>query len=595
MRTRQHFLSTLKASGHLSSYSLQLHDKFVCAATELCGQCGLQLSELDLLYWQPTQTVVTVVIRVSSTVGERVEKTTNCRFVAQSSLYAAVSCMADDVDGKQWVDELIHFHARSTLPPPAPAIPTPSLLLPPPAMFRSSVSSHAPPHSSADAMAVSGGSVLSAGARPTLSARIKRFFANTVSPAPSPRSAAISAMTTSSNDAVLELATSSSSVSTRVTVGGVSVAAASSGYKLYLGLYYVKVEASGLQVMILCDGPLHHIPVAAMLDSATPFDSLSADHIGYLRDLRFKHVEPEMATPRTESPTARKEGREKKVREAGQGDGTGRAEPGVARGLTSARPHMSNSRTPSASVDGDDEVDDDNPTTARGERAVRDKLRQLRTVNSTPLDPPSPHSTTNAGSRPHAAPLSVDLLTFTTALEAACRALGELLGTSSDLQPANLHHVQLLPYGPRDWVLAFNVVRMSSKLDQYSKRVRCVSLKTFEILHYARHNSRREEGKGWTGQWVKQQTGRALSRASMSGVSDSYGDGSGNERVVTGSEALKASNSPLLTSHQRGPSTSHHRTDSTVSQSRRIALPIAHSQTLGPGSLPNSTPTTARA
>ena len=615
------FLSKLKASGSLSGYSLQLHDKFISAAKELCGQCGLQLNELDLLYWQPTQAVVTVVVRVSNAVGERVEKTTNCRFVAQERLYKTVSGMADDIDGKQWMDELIDFHSRSTLPLPPPLIPT--LALPhTTSTIRSRLSRNTPPRSPADTLSPS-----NAGStqplQTTLTARTKRFFNNSISPAPSPRPPAIDATSTNSTDTQLASPASKANThnSTRLTAANSSAAAAASkvGHKLYLGLHYVKVEANGLQVMILSSGPYHHIPLTPLLESTTPFNTLSAEHITYLRELRLKQPDFELGAQCMLQPPTVHEKHEKKVREAAQDGGTAGAGGAVTGGLASARPRFANSRTASLPDESDDEVEDD-ISTARGERAVKDTLRQLKKASSNTSGPSSPTSPTNAQSRPQPSPLAVDLAAFTDSFSNACYSLAELLGTSSDLQPANLQHTQLLPYGPRDWLLAFSVVRMSTKNDNYSQHsaVRYISLKTFEILNYARHS--RPEGRGWTRRWVRDRTKRTSTAGGGAGglheVEDSVesggrtrrgaerghsrlggaeGEGSANRRATTASEVMKGPDSgALLKSHQRAPSNSLHRSDS-VSRSKRIALVIVHSQSALPGSLPNSVPGTARA
>jgi len=308
-------------------------------------------------------------------------------------------------------------------------------------------------------------------------------------------------------------------------------------------------------------------------------------------------------------PKGAEKGGEKKAREAAQDGGTAGAGGAVTGGLASARPRFATSRT--ASLDeGEDEVDDD-ISTVRGERNVKDTLRQLKKTTSNTSGPSSPTSPTNV--RPQPTPLPVDLPVFTDAFNHACYSLAELLGTSSDLQPANLHQLQLLPYGPRDWLLAFSVVRMSSKTDNYAQHsaVRYVSLKTFEILHYARHS--RPEGRGWTRRWVKERTKRhstAGATSKLHDVEDSVesggrtrrgterregrtesesADGSVNQRVTAASEVLKGSDGALLKSHRRGPSTSHHRSDS-ASQSKRGGLTIAQ-----PGSLPSSVPGTARA
>ena len=159
---------------------------------------------------------------------------------------------------------------------------------------------------------------------------------------------------------------------------------------------------------------------------------------------------------------------------------------------------------------------------------------------------------------------------------------------------------------------------MSTRLDNYAQHhnVRWVSLKTFEILHYARHS--RPEGKGWTRRWVKEQTRKRTSTAELPGglhdVEDSVesgarsrkggegrgstlghdGDGSLNRRPTMHGEGMKSLENALLKSHQRGQSASHHRSDS-ASKSKKIVLALAHSQTPLPGSLPSSVPGTARA
>ena len=613
--TYSRFLCQLKANGTLSSYSLALHNKFISAAKELCEHCGLQMSELDLLYWQPTQAVVTVVLRVSPAVGERVEKTTNCRFVAQETLHTAVSCIADDIDGKQWMEELINFHTRSTLPLPPPPIPTLSLPLPP-TTFRSRISRGTPPRSPSKLVSPTNSGT---GSVPnTLTARTKRFFANSVSPAVSPRPPATDATPTNAGDAKIDSPTGASkgseaartsAASSESSKDGIS-SSASNSYKLYLGLHYVKVEANGLHLMILNNGPYHHLPVTLLLESTTPFNTLSAEQTNYLRELRLKHLDFELGAQCMLPPPAghdKPAGHEKKIKEAAQDGGTAGVGGGSAGsgGLASARPRFATSRTASVADEVDDEVDDD-ASTVRGDPNVKETLRQLKKTNTSSSTPSSP---TGGQQRVPPSPLTADLPTFTAAFNHACYSLTELLGTSSDLQPANLHQMQLLPYGAKDWVLAFSVVRMSTRLDNYSQHhtIRWVSLKTFEILHYARHN--RPEGKGWTRRWVKERTKRTSTAGLAGGLHDvedsvesggrtrrgtEKADASEDRRVTTASEAAHGSDSALLKAHPRGQSISHHRADS-VSKSKKIALVIAHSQSAMSGSLPGSMPGTARA
>ena len=606
------FLAKLKASGSLTGYSLALHGKFMRAAQELCAQCGLQFSELDLLYWQPTQAVVTVVVRVPHAVGERVEKTTNCRFVAQERLYAAIGCMADDIDGKQWLDELIDFHIRSTLPPPP--LPVPSLALPQQSTIRSRLSRDTPPRSPGNTLSPTN-SRNGASGHLTLSARTKRFFANSVSPAPSPRPPDTDANSpTNATNAKLESPTGRGGETTGLAAGGGSaVGSSGSGCKLYLGLHYVKVEANGLQVMILGGGPYHHIPITLMLDSTTPFTSLSAEQLTYLRELRFKHIDFELGAQCMLPPAGhdKSKGHEKLAREAAPDGGTAGTGGGVTVGLATTRPRFANSRTASLDETDDDEVDDD-ASSVRGDKAVKETLRQLKKATSTASSASSP-SSPNSRSQP--IPLTLDLPAFTAAFNNACYFLAELLGTSNDLQPANLTKTQLLPYGPHDWILAFSVVRMTNRLDNYSQHntVRWVSLKTFEILHYARHN--RLEGKGWTRRWIREQTKRTSTVGPGAGLPEgedsvdgggrtrreteraegrtAEGDRGATRRVASASEVLKAPDGVLLKSHARGSSTSSHR-PSSGSRSKRIALTVAHSQTMLPGSLPTSMPGTAR-
>ena len=602
------FLSKLKANGQLGNYSLTLHAKFISAATELCAQCGLQLSELDLLYWQPTQAVVTVVVRVSSAVGERVEKTTNCRFVAQEKLYDALKCMAEDIDGKQWMDELVSFHARSTLPPPPPPQPVPLLGVSQPlSTFRSRMSQHTPPRSPQGQLSPKSGD--GAGAAQPAQGGLRRFFTNTntVSPAPSPRPPEPAADTAAASTSPRSRADSTSgkgmaSVKQSNTDGP---ALPVCGYRLFLGLHFVKVEANGLQVMLLNDGPFHHVPLTEMLESPTPFNTLSAEHTAHLRDLRLKHLDFELGAqcllPPPGTTHDKAAGAEKKLHEAAQ-DG-GKAAPGGG----GAKSRFATSRTPSLSDESDDEVDDD-ASTVRGERNVKDTLKHLKQAASNASSNSSPASPSSV--QPPTA-LSVDLATFSSAFNNACYSLAMLVGTSVDMQPANLTQLQLLPYGRRDWVLAFSVVRMSNRLDDYAQHsaIRWVSLKAFEILHFARHE--RAEGKGWTRRWIRERTRRQSTAAGASGGlheeadgadsggrsrqgTDRVADGSASRRVAGAGHALKGSDSgPLLKSHQRGLSVSHQRTSSVSGSKQKVGLTLSvvgH----GLGSLPGSMPGTAR-
>ena len=66
-------LERREARNYISGYSLSLHRKFNTAAEQLGRQCGLQRDELGMLHWKPTHAVVTMVIRVSSEVGENHE------------------------------------------------------------------------------------------------------------------------------------------------------------------------------------------------------------------------------------------------------------------------------------------------------------------------------------------------------------------------------------------------------------------------------------------------------------------------------------------------------------------------------------------
>ena len=585
--TYAQFLAKLKAQGHLSAYSLGLHTKFINAAMELCSQCGLQLSELDLLYWQPTQAVVTVVVRVSQAVGERVEKTTNCRFTTQESLYPAVACMTEGADGKQWMDELITFHERSTLPPPPiPAAAQGKLL--------SRLSHGTQPNSPNGIRSpVSGGSK-STNTQPlysTISARTKRFFHNSVSPMASPRLAEPAGLpTVGSTSKQLSPAGSGS-------VMGASTDAPK--YKLYLGLHYVKVEAHGLQVLIPSDGPYHHVPATVMLESSSPFTMLGADHINFLRELRSKEAEFELGAQCMIQPLT---ARDKKLKVAQSA-----AADSVTAGPLTARPRFANGRSMSNMMEEDDEeVDDDTDT--------NQTLKQIKKSSVTTGGAASPKTPTNAQQqRQPPTPLTVDLEAFTDAFHTACYSLAEVLGTSADLLPGNLIQLQLLPYGPRDWLLAFSVVCMSSRSREYNQsHVRWLSLKAFEILHYARHS--RIEGKGWTRRWVREQSKRRASVWHEAEYSDSgnkskreKGEGrtvsvardggdSINRRTTMQGEPEKNSDSLVLKTHHRGPSASsqHHRDDS-LSRSQQLTLPTGALHSSRVGSLPNSVPGSARA
>ena len=109
------FLEGLHARDVLNSYSLSLHIKFLKAAKELAGMCRLELSNLGLLYWAPTGSMVTVVMRVDERVAQRITKTSDLRFLPASTVFPFISSIVGTPEPHQWMELMTDYHEKTNL------------------------------------------------------------------------------------------------------------------------------------------------------------------------------------------------------------------------------------------------------------------------------------------------------------------------------------------------------------------------------------------------------------------------------------------------------------------------------------------------
>ena len=325
--------------------------------------------------------------------------------------------MGTGIDGKQWTTELIDFQQKSTL------------------HFITSSPSNQP---SVDILPTARG------------VRTSVFKPTAVAPAPSPPSAP------AHRTGNVGASTPRDNSCPAVILPDVHV--------LYLGLHYVKVDATGMHEMVLNSGPYHHVPLTPMLKSSTPFKTLQTDHVQFLRDVRQHSPNLELGVPASLQVQV----------------STQAADRGV------------------------DRDQDDKTIVPRVRQPVNDPRPLLQRSSSGP----SAAAEFNSEQKPE--PLTVELSTFTSSFNRACCSLAKLLGTSCDLQPTNLTNLSLLPYGQTDWVLSFHVVRMSTKNCRYAPHntIRWLPFKAFEILHHACHT--RPEGQGWPRRWLSRQPATPL-------------------------------------------------------------------------------------
>ena len=521
------FLSSLRDNHSLSAYSLKLHEKFIAAAHELAAACQLSLPELGLLYWQPTGSMVSVVMLVSDAVAERITRSSSLRFVPQPTVHPFLAAMCGDIPPEQWLHDVMDFHSKSSRPGSS-SLPQPSEK----ARELSRQQSHVAPVESAR--------------------RILHLLHSTSSVAP--------AVTPSSHEADQKPTDSG------VCPAAVPAAALDSvpqGGQLYLGLYYVRVTPSGLLVMLMSAGPYYHIPMvplgARTAGGGAP--SLSAEQLDWLRSLLAGAV-----------PVAADVSKEHKRTLTHHASATvSTAHQGLA--INTHRLLVSRSSRPSDTRE--QETQPDLPGTAEPTSREEQKAAEIRAVATSAALRPSPEllspeedarreqSAKDAAA--HRQP-SAALLRFQAAYHEACVALADLVGTRADCTAAALT-AELVPINTGDALLVFTVCRMSSRVDTgyLTDRLSFVPLPVFEILHYARSESNSQSG--WTRRLVRaKKVSLQAAAGPVGGRKERLASFSENEqlaaegivgRAQAGSRSARGSDSSMradgLLAHERRP------------------------------------------
>jgi NO-binding membrane sensor protein with MHYT domain len=468
------FLQSMRDNKSLSAYSLQLHEKFISAAHELAAACQLSLPELGLLYWQPTGSMVSVVMVVDDATAERITRTSSFRFVTQPTVYPFLAAnMCGDVPPEHWLHDVMDYYTKSSSPMQPPLPQQPQQQGEKGREFHRQQSLVAPVDSAR---------------------RVFKLLHSSSSVAPAPPVPCLHHTDHKPAEAgacPAALPPSTPSAAAESVQGG----------QLYLGLYYVKVTPGGLLVMLMSAGPYYHVPMVPLgeptADSSVP--TLSAEQLSWLQEQhRAAHAAAAAAADDSK-------GKRTQSHQVSATVSTGNL--GLA--LNTHRLLVSRSSRPSDTREQDAQLD--LPGSAEQLSREEQKAAEIRAAAATAASRPSPEllsveeEARKEKSEREAAELklpSASLLRFQAAYHEACVALAALVGTRTDCTAAALA-VELVPINSCDALLAFTVCRMSSRVDTgyLTDRLTFVPMPVFDILHYARSESSRESG--WTRRLIR--------------------------------------------------------------------------------------------
>ena len=429
----------------LSMYSFDLHCKFLKAAEELAGRCQLSVADLGLLYWAPTASVVTIVMRVDGSTAERITKTSDLRFLPPSTVFPYIASMDAEVVPSAWMAQVSDYLCKTQTSSP----------------------------SSFDTPACHEGEKSTS--RPSL-----HFGAHRIVPLPSPAHskhshvrAASTEMGPITEDAGLPA----------VDVGGrAQPSAEESSASMFLGLLYVKVAADGLHVMVLADGPYHEVPMVPLLSTPSLTRTLSPMQSDWLKGLQ-QHGSPPPGRPVAALPASGREagGRRLSRQPSHSVEEDGRAGVGEAAGSKEVTPDASPVIPPGAVVQLHQTALHLNLrthqhalSTSRGEDVAEmgpagrvKALSPFASSSSVGRSPPSPKTAA-----------------FQRSVQSASAGLSALIGSTEDYTATSAVSAQLIALSGGRLLLPMVVTRMrSGRSTQWQEeRVRWVWLPTFEAL-----------------------------------------------------------------------------------------------------------------